>query len=449
MGTTQALIEQGAKVFSSIHARLHRSQAKSLQIISRINNWYLEEMDNESGTEIQVRDFAYNNDVRPVSDPNIFSETQRLAQTQALLQLAQSAPPGMFDLRATYSRVLKQLKVPNYEEILPNPQGAHESNPALENVAMTMGRHAAAYPDQDHLAHLQVHLEYAFNPAYGGSPVIGPTFCPVALEHIKQHLMLHYLQSMRSYVTQAAGGRDVLHLNEEKAIDQQGQQALALASKMVDEDAQNQLQPYMQKINMLVQKVQQMQQAQQQNAMMADPTAQVLLKTQMAETERKTQEFQTKVQSELEKSQREYQIKVAELQQKVQELTAKYTTQTNIDNQRNATDIALANINNSARERIAMIQTGAQMDIQQQQLEHEQNMSAVEAIQAAENDIRQHGLAVQQQAFEQRAQQVQNAIEMQRAQQEHEQGLQQAAEQHAQQMQQQQEQQPQTPTGEV
>ena len=81
--------------------------------------------------------------------------------------------------------------------------------------------------------------------------------------------------------------------------------------------------------------------------------------------------------------------------------------------------------------------------------EHEQNMSAVEAIQAAENDIRQHGLAVQQQAFEQRAQQVQNAIEMQRAQQEHEQGLQQAAEQHAQQMQQQQEQQPQTPTGEV
>ena len=314
---------------------------------------------------------------------------------------------------------------------------------------MTMGRPAAAYPDQDHIAHIKIHLGYANDPAYGGNPVIGPSFAPLALEHIKQHLTLHYLQSMRSYVAQAAGGQDTLNLHQEKPLDQEAQQALALASKMVDEDAQNQLQPYMQKINMLVQKVQQMQQAQQQNAMMADPTAQVLLKTQMAETERKTQEFQTKVQTDLQKSQQEYQIKVAELQQQVQELIAKYSTQTDIDNQRNATDIALANINNSARERIAMIQTGAQMDIQQQQLEHEQNMSAVQAIQTAENDIRQHGLAVQKQAFEQRAQQVQNAIEMQRAQQEHEQSLQQAAEQHAQQMQQQQEQQPQTPTGEV
>ena len=58
VGTAQALIEQGAKVFSSIHARLHRSQAKSLAIIARLNHWYLEEMDNQSGTAIEVRDFA-------------------------------------------------------------------------------------------------------------------------------------------------------------------------------------------------------------------------------------------------------------------------------------------------------------------------------------------------------------------------------------------------------
>ena len=188
VGTTQALIEQGAKVFSSIHARLHRSQAKSLKIISRINNWYLSEMDNQSGEEIEVRDFAYNSDVRPVSDPNIFSETQRLAQNQALLQMATAAPPGMFDLRAVYNRIVRQLKIPEADEILPNPQGAKESNPALENVSMTMGRHAAAYPDQDHIAHLEVHLEYAENPVYGGSPVIGPTFTPMALEHIKLSL---------------------------------------------------------------------------------------------------------------------------------------------------------------------------------------------------------------------------------------------------------------------
>jgi hypothetical protein len=436
VGTTQALIEQGAKVFSSIHARLHRSQAKSLNIISRINNWYLQDMDNQSGEEIEVRDFAYNSDVRPVSDPNIFSETQRLAQNQALLQMATSAPPGMFDLRAVYSRIVQQLKIPEAEEILPNPQGAKESNPALENVSMTMGRHAAAYPDQDHMAHLQVHLEYAENPVYGASPVIGPTFAPVALEHIKQHLMLFYLQSMRNVVAKASGGKDVLDLHEEKSLDWESQQALAVGSKIVVHESQQILEPYMQKIMALVQKVQQMQQAQQQQAMNADPTAQVLMKTQMAETQRKAQEFQAKMQNELQTAQQDYQLKVAELQQKVQELQTKYQTQTNIDNQRNATDIAMANINNSARERVAFIQAGVQMDQQQAQLEHEQNISAIEAIDAASADIRQHGLAIEQQNFQRQVdlvnQQAQQVKEANLADQQHFQQLQQNNQQHSQ-----------------
>jgi hypothetical protein len=429
VGTTQALIEQGAKVFSSIHARLHRSQAKSLKIISRLNHWYLEEMDNQSGTEVQVRDFAYNNDVRPVSDPNIFSETQRLAQNQALLQMASTAQPGMFDMRSIYKRILKQLKVPDAEEILPNPMGANESNPALENVSMTMGKPAAAYPDQDHIAHIQIHLEYANNPAYGGNPVIGPAFAPQALQHIKQHLTLHYLQQMRGMVAKAAGGKDTLELHQEKPLDKEAQQALALASQMVNQDSQQELGPYVQQIQALAQKVQQAQQQQAQSAAMNDPTAAAIVKTQMAETERKTQETQARMQAELQSSQQDYQIKVAELQAKVQELQAKYSTQTSIDNQRNATDIAMANINNAAKERIAMITTNAQMDQQQAQLEHEQNSSAIDAIMASDADIRQHGLAIQQQAFQAQADQVAQQADAQKqaalAQQQHEQQVQQ------------------------
>jgi hypothetical protein len=441
VGTTQALIEQGAKVFSSIHARLHRSQAKSLAIISRINHWYLDEMDNQSGTEIKIRDFAYNSDVRPVSDPNIFSESQRVAQNQALLQMASSAPPGMFDIRAVYRRVLHQLKIPSIEEVLPNPLGASESNPALENVSMTMGRPAAAYPDQDHISHIKVHLEYANNPAYGGNPVIGPVFAPHALDHIKQHLTLHYLQSMRSYVAQASGGKDVLNLHQENALDIEAQQALALASQMVDQDSKENMAQYVQQIAALAQKVQQAQQAQQQQAANADPTAQVILKTQMAETQRKTQESQAKMQMEMQQDQQNYQLEVARLQQQVQELQAKYSTQTNIDNQRNATDIAMANINNAAKERIAMISAGSQMDQQQAQLDHEQNQSAMQAIAASDQDIRQHGLTVQQQAFEVQANQVKQQADAQQkaalAAQQHGQQLQQNDQQHQQALEQQ------------
>jgi len=431
VGTVQALIEQGAKVFSSIHARLHRSQAKSLAIISRINHWYLSEMDNQSGQEIQVRDFASNNDVRPVSDPNIFSETQRLAQNQALLQMATSAPPGMFDIRAVYRRVLGQLKVPAVDEILPNPLGAKESNPALENVAMTMGRPAAAYPDQDHISHIKIHLEYANNPAYGGNPVIGPTFTPHALEHIKQHLTLHYLQSMRAYVAQASGGRDTLELHQEKPLNIEAQQALALASQMVSEDSQATMTPFVQQIQGLAQKVQQAQQAAQQQAANADPTAQVILKTQMAETQRKQAESQARMQLEQQKDAQDYQLKIAQLQQQVQELQAKYQVQTALDANKNATQIAMADINNASRERVAAIQAQVGLTSDQMAMAHEQNLTALEASHQAQSDIRQHGIDVEQAAFQQQAAMVNAQIQAQQqaalAEQQHNQALQQQA----------------------
>ena len=456
VGTTQALIEQGAKVFSSIHARLHRSQAKSLKIISRINHWYLDEMDNECGEEIEIRDFAYNNDIRPVSDPNIFSETQRLAQNQAILQMAASAPPGMFDLRAVYRRVLQQLKISAMDEILPNPLGALESNPALENVSMTMGRPAAAYPDQDHIAHIKVHLEYANNPTYGASPVIGPVFSQHALDHIKQHLTLHYLQSMRLLVAQASGGKDVLDLHAEKAIDQDAQQALALASQMANQDAMQNMQDITQQVNALAQKVAQAQQAQQQNAAAQDPTAQVILKTQMAETQRKASEAQASLQFEMQKEQQAYQIKVAELQQKIQDLQTKYSTQSQIDSQRNATQIAMADINNSSRERVASIAAQAGLTSDQMAMAHEQNQTALEASHQAQMDINEHGLQIEQQQFQHQAQIVQQAaqqarqqgVQTQQSAQNHQQAMQQQdqAHQHALEQMQAQPQQPQQPT---
>jgi len=275
---------------------------------------------------------------------------------------------------------------------------------------MSMGRPAAAYPDQDHLAHIKVHLTYAQDPNYGGSPLIGPTFAPHALEHIKQHLTLHYLQSMRAYVAEATGGQDTLGLHEEKPLKLEDQQALSLAAEMVSMDAQATFQSAQPQIQQLAQKVQEAQKAKLEQMAANDPTAQALLKTQMAETQRKSQESQARLQQEMAKHQQDYQLKVAELEQKVQELIAKYQTQSQIDSQKNATNIATANINNASRERVAAMQAGAQMDALQAQLAQEQAMSAIEAINTADEDIRQHGIAIEQAAFNQQAQAVQNSV---------------------------------------
>jgi hypothetical protein len=114
VGTTQALIEQGAVVFSSIHARLHESQARVLKILSRINRWYLDDMQRGEIVEdldIKREDFARVTDVIPVSDPHIFSETQRMAQTQAVMAIMKDNP-DLFNKKVVIQRFLKQIKVP-------------------------------------------------------------------------------------------------------------------------------------------------------------------------------------------------------------------------------------------------------------------------------------------------------------------------------------------------
>jgi hypothetical protein len=237
------------------------------------------------------------------------------------------------------------------------------------------------------------------NPAYGGNPVIGPTFAPNALEHIKQHLTLHYLQSMRAYVAQASGGKDTLELHQEKPLDLEAQQALALASQMVGQDSQMVMQPYVQQIQALAQKVAQAQQSKMEQIASQDPTAQVLLKTQMAETQRKQQEAQLKMQMDQQKSQQDYELKIAELQRKVMELQSKYEIQTELDNQKNSTNVAVASMNNSSRERVAALQAQAQLSAQEIALAQEQAMLGIQAVNEAERDIRQHGIEIERQNF--------------------------------------------------
>lgn len=392
VGTTQALIEQGSKVFSSIHARLHRSQAKSLQILSRLNYWYLEDMDNQSGAEIEVEDFSDNSDVSPISDPNIFSETQRLTQAQMVLQLSEKAPQ-LYDVREAHLRVMRLMKVPDIDKVMPNPQGSSESNPALENVQMTMGHPAAAFPDQSHIDHIKVHLAYMMDPSYGGNPLIGPGITPLMLEHLKQHLTLHYLQSMRNYVSHASGRKeDAFKLNEERKLDQAAQEALAMAAQLVNQDAQKTFEPITPIIQQLVQQMQQSKQSQMQSAAMADPTSQALLQTQLAETKRKTEEAQAKFQLEREKMQAEMADKMRDMQAKMSEIQAKLGLEQQLAVQDNAARVAIADINNASRERVAQINAQQALNAQQQQQQHQQNQTALEAESQAYADLRKHGL---------------------------------------------------------
>jgi hypothetical protein len=291
VGTTQALIEQGAVVFSSIHARLHASQARVLKIIGRLNRWYLDDNPDEMSQELGVtaEDFEKNSDVIPVSDPNIFAESQRYAQVQTLAARAQ-ANPDLYNRLAVEKRILKQIKLPDINEVLPDPKNVQEMNPALENVAMTLSKPVGAFPSQDHLAHIQVHLDYAKDPMYGANPIMAPTFIPGMLEHLKQHLTLWYLGAMDRYASDALSEPfDILKV---QPVIQEAQQLLAASSQHVHMDSQEQFSGVVPVMQQMLQTIQQLK-AQQTPT---DPSVQALVQTQMAETQRKAANDQGRLQ---------------------------------------------------------------------------------------------------------------------------------------------------------
>ena len=207
VGTTLAKIEQGMVVFSAIHARLHNAMAKLLGILHRLNAMYLddEDTDAEIGEELATRaDFEGPLDVVPVSDPNIFSEAQRFAQVQAVAQRA-AALPQLYNLRKVEERILDTLKIPNAKELLNPAVEPKERNAVNENVAATMGQPIVVFPEQDHIAHLKTHLAYMLSPALGMNPLIAPTYLPMILNHIRDHLASWYAYSVFELGTEATG----------------------------------------------------------------------------------------------------------------------------------------------------------------------------------------------------------------------------------------------------
>jgi len=313
VGTTQALIEQGAAVFSAIHARLHESQGRVLRVLSRINRWYLDDMQRGEIIEdldIKREDFMRITDVIPVSDPHIFSETQRMAQTQAVMAIMDKNP-DIFNKRAVIQRFLKQIKVPGINELMIDVPAPVKQDAANENVALSIGQAAFAYPEQDHLGHIQTHLDFAKSPIFGSNPMIAPTYLPKAIEHIKQHIVLWYLNRMNGYVQKAAGDKlpeYELH-NDPKIIDRM----FGAASQHVEMDAEQTLQGILPVVQQLMQSLQQFKQQPQ-----LPPEAKVLLDTSMAETQRRQARDQAEMQLKDKELAAKIQMDMQELQQRQQ-----------------------------------------------------------------------------------------------------------------------------------
>jgi len=241
VGTTLALIEQGMKVLSAIHLRLHNAMDRVIQVLHRINRMYLtdEQIMDSTGEQMAFRsDFEGPLDVVPVSDPEVFSDIQRFAQMQVVAQRAQ-LNPDLYDRRKVECLILQRTKIPDAEDLLMPIPNIDETNFVNENVALALGQPARAYPDQEAEAHIQGHLDFYQCPILGQNPLIAPKLTGPMMQHLAEHLVYWYLNAMMKTTNSAVQvdnpGGDITHALKHKDPEtgQELDKTLAAASPKV------------------------------------------------------------------------------------------------------------------------------------------------------------------------------------------------------------------------
>ena len=192
VGTTVALLEKGTKVMSAIHKRLHYSQKSEFKILARVFGEFLPPVypyETGSGSrEIKLEDFDRKVDIIPVSDPNIFSMSQRVVLAQELLAMVQSNPEihGPQGLYEAYYRMYAALGVDNIESLLMPPQDTTPKpvDAGIENSGLLQGIPANAFEQQNHEAHIEAHKTLFLTQGVQMNPQLQSAI----IAHVMQHL---------------------------------------------------------------------------------------------------------------------------------------------------------------------------------------------------------------------------------------------------------------------
>ena len=203
VGTTVALIEQGSKIISSIHKRLHYGQKQEFRLLAEVfadNPMpYPYFVGQNIPPEIMQQDFDGRVDILPVSDPSIFSMSQRLSLAQTQMQLASQAPQ-LHNQYEAYRRMYDALDVKNIDAILPPPQPPQPVDPATENANAVKGAPPQAFPDQDHEAHIMTHAMFLSSQVGAANP---QAFM-LLLSHVQEHIGMLARDQVLAFFQEAA-----------------------------------------------------------------------------------------------------------------------------------------------------------------------------------------------------------------------------------------------------
>ena len=189
VGTTMAVMERGMRVMSAIHKRIHYAQRIEFKLLAKIfaeslPPLYPYEVDGDMQS-LKATDFDERIDIIPVSDPTIFSMSQRVTLAQTQLQLAEAAPQ-MHNMYEAYRRMYAAMGVQNIDAILPIPQPPQPKDPGMENALALTGQPLTAFRRQNQLAHMDAHRAFFSSFLVKNNPQV----MSILQSHIMEHVSL-------------------------------------------------------------------------------------------------------------------------------------------------------------------------------------------------------------------------------------------------------------------
>jgi hypothetical protein len=241
VGTTMALLEASKKFHAAIHKRLFFAQEHELKVISRINYEFLPNENNfdiiGASKLIFREDFDPDViDVIPVSDPNLSSQAQRISLAETQLHLA-TQHPQIHNMKEAYKNMYRAIGVEDIDRILPPDDEPVPSDPLTDILNAAKGKPIAAFPGQDHDAHMMVKGSWLQDPENGAS-IPMQTVAPLIMANIQEHQIMKYQEQLYSLDQRASMDEQILaqnaqklaHLNEiARQEEEQGSPAFILA----------------------------------------------------------------------------------------------------------------------------------------------------------------------------------------------------------------------------
>jgi len=197
VGTTLALLERTLKVMGAVQARMHFTMKQEFKLLKVIIADYAPEdydYEPEEGSRAARKSDYEKVDVIPVSDPNAATMAQKIVQYQAVMQLAQQAPQ-LYDLSLLHRQMIEVLGVKNANKLVKTEDDAIPVDPVSENQALLTMKPVKAFMEQNHQAHIAVHMAAIQDPKIQQLMAMNPMAQQImasAMAHINEHIAFEY-----------------------------------------------------------------------------------------------------------------------------------------------------------------------------------------------------------------------------------------------------------------